>query len=188
MNIYIKQSRTNTPLPLFFVDVKPSANNKDIYLIETLYYTKVKFEPPRPKRTIPQCSKCQRYGHTKAYCFHSPRCVKCAGTHFTSQCLRKDKSDVKCVLRNGNHPANYKGCTVYKDLQKRTFPPLRRNQEGKLPHALPHPHITPTSSYATALKSSLTPPLTVDPQPEQQNTHRQQPYPPQPDIQELKAS
>jgi len=49
VNIYnIKQSRTNIPLPLFFVDLKPSANNKDIYLIETLHYTKVKFEPPRP--------------------------------------------------------------------------------------------------------------------------------------------
>jgi len=51
MNIYnIKQIRTNTLLPLFFVDLKPSANNKDIYFIETLHYTKVKFEPPRPKK------------------------------------------------------------------------------------------------------------------------------------------
>jgi len=73
VNIFnIKQSRTNIPLPLFFVDLKPSANNKDIYLIETLHYTKVKFEPTRPKRTIPQRSKCQRYGHSQVYCFHSP--------------------------------------------------------------------------------------------------------------------
>jgi len=54
MNIYIKQSRTNTPLPLVFVDLNPSANNKDVYFIETLHYTKVKFELPRPKQTIPQ--------------------------------------------------------------------------------------------------------------------------------------
>ena len=64
MNIYnIKQIRTNSPLPLFFVHFKPSVNNKDIYIIEALHYTKVKFEPPRPKRTIPQCSKCQ-HKHT----------------------------------------------------------------------------------------------------------------------------
>jgi len=75
----IKHKRTNIPLPLFFVDLKPSENNKYIYLIETLNYTEVKFEPPRPKRNIPRCSKCQRYGHTQAYCYHSPRCVKCAG-------------------------------------------------------------------------------------------------------------
>jgi hypothetical protein len=60
-NVYnMKQQRTNIPLPLFFVDLKPQANNKDIYHIETLNYTKVKFEPPRPKRNIPQCSKYQR--------------------------------------------------------------------------------------------------------------------------------
>jgi len=48
----IKQNRTNIPLPLFFVDLKPSENNKDIYLIETLNYIKMKFEPPRPKRNM----------------------------------------------------------------------------------------------------------------------------------------
>jgi hypothetical protein len=30
-------------------------------------------------------------------------------------------SDVSCV---GNHPANYKGCAVYKGLHKKTYPPL----------------------------------------------------------------
>jgi len=89
VNIFnIKQNQTNTPLSLFFVDLKPSKNNKHIYQIETLNYIKVKFEPPRPKRNTPQCSKCQRYGHTQAYCYHSPRCVKCAGSHLTKQCSR----------------------------------------------------------------------------------------------------
>jgi hypothetical protein len=78
VNIFnIKQTRTNIPLPLFFVDLKPNENNKDIYQIEILNYTKVKFEPPRPKRNISQCIKCQRNGHTQAYCCHRPRCVKC---------------------------------------------------------------------------------------------------------------
>jgi hypothetical protein len=61
LNIHnIKQQRTNIPLPLFFVDLKPNMNNKEIYHIDTLFYTRVNFEPPRPKRNIPQCSKCQR--------------------------------------------------------------------------------------------------------------------------------
>ena len=126
VNIFnIKQNRTNITLSLFFVDLKPSGNNKDIYQIETLNYTKVKFEPPSPKRNIPQCSKCRRYGHTQAYCYRSPHCVKCAGSHLTKQCPRKERSEnVKCVLCDGNHPANYKGGAGYKDLQKRTFPPL----------------------------------------------------------------
>jgi hypothetical protein len=126
VNIFnIKQNQTNIPLPYFFVDLKPSENNKDIHRTETLNYTKVKFEPPRPKRTIPQCSKCQRDGYTHAYCYHRPRCIKCAGSHLTKQCPRREKSEnVKCVLCGGNHPANYKECAVYKVLQKRTFPPV----------------------------------------------------------------
>jgi translation initiation factor 2 alpha subunit (eIF-2alpha) len=50
VNVFnVKQNRTNIPLSLFFVDLKPSENNKDVYQIESLNYTKVKFEPPRPK-------------------------------------------------------------------------------------------------------------------------------------------
>jgi len=155
MNVFnVKQNRTNIPLSLFFIDLKPSETNKDIYQIESLNHTKVKFEPPRPKRTIPQCSKCQRYGHTQAYCYHSPRCVKCAGNHHTKQCPRKERSEqVKCALCDGNHPANYKGCTVYKDIQKRTFPPLRIHQDQKNQHAPLQPQNAPPNSYAAALKS-----------------------------------
>jgi hypothetical protein len=34
--------------------------------------------------------------------------------------------DETCCLISlgGNHPVNYKECTVYKDLQKKTYPPL----------------------------------------------------------------
>jgi hypothetical protein len=43
MNIYnIKQSKTNTPFSLIFVDLKPSANIKDIYLTEnTLHKSQI---------------------------------------------------------------------------------------------------------------------------------------------------
>jgi hypothetical protein len=55
--------------------------------------------------------------------------VKCAGYHLTKQCHQKERlSDVWCVLCGGNHPANYKGCMVYKDLQKKTYPPLHLKQ------------------------------------------------------------
>jgi hypothetical protein len=151
---YVKQNQTNIPLSLFFVDLKPSENNKHIYQIESLNYTKIKFEPPNPKRTIPQCSKCQKYGHTQAYCYHSSWCVKCAGSHPTKQCPRKERSEhVKWVLCDGNHPANYKKCTVYKDIQKRTLPPLCINHDRINQHVLLQPHNAPRNSYATALTS-----------------------------------
>jgi len=59
VNIFdIKQTRTNIPLPLFFVDLNLATTIRKS--IETLNYSKVKFEPPRTKRNIPECSKCQR--------------------------------------------------------------------------------------------------------------------------------
>jgi len=83
----------------------------------------VKFEPPNPEREIPQCINCQRYDHIKGFCNRKARYVKCAEDHPTSNCPGKIKSkNVKCLLREDNHPANHKGCMVYKDLQKRHSP------------------------------------------------------------------
>jgi len=63
----VKQRVTNKPLPIHFTDIKPHTN-KDIYHINTLLNTTVKFEVPQPKRDIPQCMRCQKYGHTINYC------------------------------------------------------------------------------------------------------------------------
>lgn len=122
----IRKRGTNIPLPLFYVELKPDANNKKIYEINSLLDCIVQFEAPHQKRDIPQCSNCQRYGHTKGFCHRRPRCVKCTGDHLTSNCPQKTRSNnVKCVLCEGNHPANYKGCMVYKEIQKSKYPPLR---------------------------------------------------------------
>jgi len=55
-------------------------------------------------------------GHIKSFCFRKARCVKCAEDYPTINCTCKKKyNDIKCVLYESNHPANYEGC---KDLQK----------------------------------------------------------------------
>jgi PAX-interacting protein 1 len=77
---------------MFFVDLKQAPNNKEIYDITSLLRHRVKFEPPRQKRELPQCARCQHYGHTKAYCQLRPCCVKCLGDHATALCPRKEKS------------------------------------------------------------------------------------------------
>jgi hypothetical protein len=61
----IKQFQTKLPLSMFFVDLKPALNNKDIFDIEFHQQCKIKFEPPRHKREIAQCSKCQRLATQK---------------------------------------------------------------------------------------------------------------------------
>jgi hypothetical protein len=103
-------------LSLFFVDLKPAPNNKDICNVKYIQQCKIKFELPRHKRYIAQCANCRRYGHTKNYCHLKPRCK---GDHLTNQSHCKERSsDVRCVLCGGNHPAKYKGCTIYKELKK----------------------------------------------------------------------
>lgn len=122
----IKQRNTKKPLPMFIVELLPNDNNKRIYDVKSLLHCIVHFEPPRPKREVPQCAKCQQYGHTKAYCHRQPRCIKCAGEHLSIDCPRKTRSEqVKCALCDGNHPANYKGCKIYRELQNLKFPKPR---------------------------------------------------------------
>jgi len=49
--INVLHNQTKNPLPLFFVDLEPPPSNKDIFTIDTFYYTKIKIEEPRPRRT-----------------------------------------------------------------------------------------------------------------------------------------
>lgn len=141
----IKQRNTNKPLSMFFVDLKQNNNNKEIYKINHLLNTVVSFEAPRSSREIPQCTRCQKYGHTKNFCHKNPRCVKCTDNHHTKDCPRKIKDDdVKCVNCNENHPANYRGCIVHKQLQEKMYPKLRQkdNQSKNTSQHIVQPNIT----------------------------------------------
>jgi hypothetical protein len=60
INIWnIKQYRTKLPFSMFFADLKPVTNNKDIFNVEYIQQCKIKFEPPKHKRVIAQCANCQ---------------------------------------------------------------------------------------------------------------------------------
>jgi hypothetical protein len=62
----IKQHRTKLPLSmLFFVELKPAPNNKDIFNVEYIQQYKIKIEPLKHKRNIAHCAKCQRMGTPK---------------------------------------------------------------------------------------------------------------------------
>jgi len=63
-----------------------TSNNKEIYSINYLLQCKIMFEQSYSKKEIPQCTKCQRYGHTKNFCNHKVSCVKCAGNYATDKC------------------------------------------------------------------------------------------------------
>ena len=110
------------PLPLFFVDLEPSPQSNDIYKLSSMLHTKIKVEEPHKPKVISQCLNCQEYGHTKSYCNYLSRCVRCGDHHKSSDCIMSRDSPPKCALCQGNHPASYRGCTVYKEIQRRKKP------------------------------------------------------------------
>lgn len=94
----------------------------------------VKAEPLKKNtKIVSQCKRCQGYNHTQAYCRKEPRCVKCAGKHFTRNCNISRQTTPKCINCGGSHPANYRGCEVAKELQKRRKQVMKpRKQKAQL--------------------------------------------------------
>ena len=132
-NIIIAQHGTNKkPLNLFFVDLEPAKNNKEIHNIKALQNKIIQTEPPRVnKNNIIQYMNCQQYGHSKSYCNKPFICVKCGGSH-NSKDGKKVKKHQQNALCGGNHPANYKGCEHYHNLIKGNNT-LRNNKQRTPP-------------------------------------------------------
>jgi hypothetical protein len=119
--LYVKRRTTKEPLILFFVDLEPATNNKDIYKLYSIQINIIQVEPPRKARGLVQCMRCQQYGHTMTYCNRPFVCVKCGGTHATLSCKKTRDTPAKCALCNGPQLANYKGREFYHRLAKRPY-------------------------------------------------------------------
>lgn len=118
--INIKYGPEKKPTSTFFINLEAGQNNNAAKLIKSINNQIVIIEEPKKRNTIPQCQRCQQYGHSKNYCMRPYRCVKCAQDHKTSDCPKKDRnSPATCALCEGAHPANYKGCEVYKEILSR---------------------------------------------------------------------
>lgn len=107
---------TKQPLPMFFVDVDPKENNKDIFNIRSFDNAIIQVEAPKKYDDIVQCYRCQDYGHTKSYCKKNFRCVKCGQGHPSTECTKKTDAPPNCALCQNKHTANYKGCSKYQEL------------------------------------------------------------------------
>ena len=109
--------RDKNPLDMFVLSFEAEQNIDKIYEIKDILKCKVEIEAIKTPKFIPQCKKCQGYGHTQNYCGKEPRCVKCAGKHSTTECKKSASSAPKCLHCGEAHPANYRGCAVAKQLQ-----------------------------------------------------------------------
>lgn len=127
-------------LPLFMLVFHNQEDIKRIYDIKNILGIEVKIEPLRKRSAlIPQCKRCQGYGHTQNNCFKVPRCVKCAGKHKTSECVKPKTQPAKCANCNEAHPANYRGCIVAKELQKIRNDAVRKQRLFKISSNVPNP-------------------------------------------------
>jgi len=61
----IKHKQTKDPLSLFFVDLEPQANNKEIFNLQFLGNTKITIEAPHKSRNIVQFKDAKLMGTPK---------------------------------------------------------------------------------------------------------------------------
>lgn len=119
---------TKLPLPMFFVDLDPKHNNKDIYDIRSIYNNNITIEPPKRFNDLVRCLRCQDFGHTKSYCRKPYKCGKCGLGHPTSECKKPADTPPRCVHCLNMHTSSYKGCPVYQKLiQKKSNLTHKRN-------------------------------------------------------------
>lgn len=102
----INMSMTKIALPLFYVNLITKSNNKDVYKLTEMPYCKIKIEPPRIKKEIPQCRRFQGIGHTQNYCHREAKCVTCSDNHLSADCKKLKKTPCKCANCGGEHTAN----------------------------------------------------------------------------------
>lgn len=131
--INAKYGPDKKPTSTFFVNLAPGPNNKRVKELKYIYHQSVIIEDPKKQKSIVQCQRCQQYGHSKNYCMRPYRCVKCGQSHKTSECPKRDRTTpAQCALCNGPHPANYKGCEVYREIllrrSKSTYQVARNSQ------------------------------------------------------------
>lgn len=110
--------KNKEPLNMFILSFHHQENIKNIYEIKSILGCKIDVQPLKSPKLIPQCKRCQAYGHTQKYCSKEPRCVKCTAKHLTVDCNKPRDAKPKCVHCGESHPANYRGCVVAKELQK----------------------------------------------------------------------
>lgn len=122
-------------LPLFMLTFYNQENIEKIFNIKSIMGISVKIEPLRKNTSIiPQCKRCQAFGHTQSYCNREFACVKCAGKHLTKNCLLKSDQRPKCVNCRGDHPASYRGCPIAKERQliRKKQTNTRRQKQSKI--------------------------------------------------------
>ena len=107
-----KKEKPDAP-PFFMVSFDKNTKINEVRKIRYICSIVVRWEKYYNNRKVTQCHRCQQFGHGSSNCHRSPKCVKCAGDHFTSDCKKTPEQKPKCVNCSEEHPANYSKCSKY---------------------------------------------------------------------------
>jgi len=144
---------TKLPMGMFFVNLEPASSNTQVFEITRLCNAVVKIEPPIKFNDVLQCFRCQGFGHTQKYCRLEHRCVRCGGMHSKADCDKSSNEPACCVHCKGDHPASYKGCSVYKKAKTLTAPNTNVGKGYPIRHPTDStPFVNAKSSYANILR------------------------------------
>lgn len=113
----LKTSGNDAPhCPPILVQLPPGSDTTAFLKIKFLSSCAVQVRKFKAKTHLgTQCYRCQSFGHTSKNCNLQPRCVKCTGSHATTDCPKKDReTPAQCCNCNESHPANYSSCSARK--------------------------------------------------------------------------
>lgn len=118
------------------ISLKYIENNKDINLVQDIFYIKIKIESYKNSNSA-QCFSCHQFGHSSLHCGLTPRCMKYNQKHLTKDCIKSRDTKATCFNCNGEYTANYRGCPSYIALinekaANRRAPELRRALESDI--------------------------------------------------------
>lgn len=140
------QYKTKYPLNMFMLSFRHDEDTNKIFEIKDIMGIRVEIQPIKKSKLVPQCKRCQAFGHTQKYCAKEPRCVKCTGKHITAECKKQKETPPKCVHCGEAHPANYRGCMVAKEMQMLKNKQMKKPSLPKQPNRYDQQKIDPIPS------------------------------------------
>ena len=93
-----------------------------IALFSGIYFGRIRIrcESYRTTPPVTQCYKCQGFNHIAKDCKKEQKCVRCAGSHKSTECPDKNKKSLKlkCSNCDGDHVASSRECPKFQDQIK----------------------------------------------------------------------
>jgi hypothetical protein len=113
-DLYASKDRPLTPH--FIVSVARGPGVQQVRSLSELCGLRVSVETHIAPEGPVQCKRWHLFGHMQRNCGYVPRCVACRETHLSGECSTP-KQQLKCCSCGGNHTANYRGFSKWKEAK-----------------------------------------------------------------------